>query len=54
MNDVLYHHSNNKEKLHELLESDYTPISWKEEIGKLIDGEIVDHTKRLYGPNIAE
>lgn len=52
MNDVLYHHNDNAKKLRELLASDYTPSSWKEEITQILNGETVDHKRRLYGPNI--
>lgn len=52
MNDVLYHHTDHPQLMRQLMDNDYTPPSWKEELSQLLEGEAVDHTPRLYGPNI--
>ncbi|MCD8916019.1 MOSC domain-containing protein [Staphylococcus simulans] len=52
MNDVLYHHTDNVPLMRRLMECEYTPESWQHELKQLIEGQTVDHTPRLYGPNI--
>lgn len=52
MNEVIYHPEQNQDLLQSLKDSAYTPPSWKPELDMLIKGEVVDATKRLYGPNL--
>lgn len=52
MNEVLYHNRENIGLLESLRECEFTPPSWINTLDKLLRGEVVDDTKRLYGPNI--
>lgn len=52
MNEVLYHNRDNIGLLENLRDCEYTPPSWKTTLDKLLSGETVDDSKRLYGPNI--
>src|SRR5699024_585158 len=52
MNEVLYHNRDNIGLLENLLDSEFTPPSWKSALDKLLAGEQIDDSKRLYGPNI--
>ncbi|CAM4231801.1 MOSC domain-containing protein [Jeotgalicoccus halotolerans] len=52
MNEVLYHNRDNIGLLENLRDSKFTPPSWKSALDKLLAGERIDDSKRLYGPNI--
>ena len=52
MNEVLYHNRGNIGLMENLRDSEYTPPSWKSTLDKLLAGEQIDDSKRLYGPNI--
>lgn len=52
MNEVLYHNQDNIGLMESLRDCEYTPPSWKTTLDKLLKGEAVDDSKRLYGPNI--
>lgn len=52
MNEVLYHNRDNIGLLENLRDCEYTPPSWKTTLDKLLSGETIDDSKRLYGPNI--
>ena len=52
MNEVMYHNRDNIGLLENLRDSEFTPPSWKSALDKLLAGEQIDDSKRLYGPNI--
>lgn len=52
MNEVLYHHRENIGLMENLRDSEFTPPSWVSSLNKLLAGEQIDDSKRLYGPNI--
>ena len=52
MNEVLYHNQENIGLMESLRDCEYTPPSWVSTLDKLLKGEAVDDSKRLYGPNI--
>ena len=52
MNEVLYHNQENIGLMESLRDCEYTPPSWVSTLDKLLAGEQVDDSKRLYGPNI--
>lgn len=52
MNKVLYHNRENIGMLESLRDGKYTPPSWVKTLNKLLVGEVIDDSKRLYGPNI--
>ncbi|QLK86855.1 MOSC domain-containing protein [Staphylococcus sp. 17KM0847] len=51
MNDVL-NHSKDIKLMQALKDASFTPESWQNTLDKRIAGEEIDHTARLYGPNI--
>lgn len=52
MNEVLYHNRDNIGLLENLRDQEFAPDSWVKTINKILTGEEIDESPRLYGPNI--